>query len=139
MVKNLPSSAGAAEDMDSSLGLGRFFKGGNGNPLQYSYQDNPKDRGAWQAIVHGAAKNQTQLNTYAHIRQQQSVSRIESILNGWQILWNCPVRGEQNYPFSVRMKRVKKAYMNYSISIIETTYALLESQKKRRQAVYLKK
>ena len=37
------------------------------------------------------------------------------------------------------MKRVKKAYINYGISIIETTYALLESQKKRRQAVYLKK
>ena len=53
MVKNMRSSAVAAEDMGLSLGLGRVFRPGNGNPLQYSCQDNPKDRGAWQAIIHG--------------------------------------------------------------------------------------
>jgi len=35
---------------------GRFPGEGNGNPLQYSYQRNPMDRGAWQATVHGVAK-----------------------------------------------------------------------------------
>ena len=30
---------------------------GNGNPLQYSYLGNPRDRGAWWAIVCGAAKS----------------------------------------------------------------------------------
>ena len=34
---------------------------GNGYPLQYSYQDNPMDTGAWWAIVYGVAKSQTQL------------------------------------------------------------------------------
>ena len=34
---------------------------GNGNPLQYSCVENPMDRGAWQATVHGLAKSQTQL------------------------------------------------------------------------------
>ena len=29
---------------------------GNGNPLQYSYLENPMDGGAWQAIVHGGRK-----------------------------------------------------------------------------------
>ena len=29
---------------------------GDGNPLQYSCQENAMDRGAWQATVHGAAK-----------------------------------------------------------------------------------
>ena len=29
---------------------------GNGNPLQYSFLENPMDRGAWWAIVHGVAK-----------------------------------------------------------------------------------
>ena len=33
-----------------------------GNPLQYSCLGNPKDRGAWQAIVHGVAKSGTQLS-----------------------------------------------------------------------------
>jgi len=29
---------------------------GNGNPLQYSCLENPIDRGAWQATVHGVAR-----------------------------------------------------------------------------------
>ena len=33
----------------------------NGNPLQYSCLENPKDRGAWQATVHRVAKSRTQL------------------------------------------------------------------------------
>ena len=31
----------------------------NGYPLQYSYLENPMDRGAWWVIVHGVTKNQT--------------------------------------------------------------------------------
>ena len=37
----------------------------NGNPLQYSCLENPVDRGAWRATVHGFAKNQTQLSDKA--------------------------------------------------------------------------
>ena len=36
--------------------LGGSLGEGNGNPLQYSCLENPMDRGAWQAIVHGIAK-----------------------------------------------------------------------------------
>ena len=36
--------------------------GGHGNPLQYSCLENPKDRGAWWAIVLGVTKSRTQLN-----------------------------------------------------------------------------
>ena len=32
------------------------YKGGNGNPLQYSCLENPMDRGVWQATVHGVAE-----------------------------------------------------------------------------------
>ena len=41
-------------------GLGRSG-GGYGNPLQYSCHENPIDRGAWWARVHGVAKSQTPL------------------------------------------------------------------------------
>ena len=34
---------------------------GNGNPLQYSCLENPMDRGAWWAKVHGVAKSWTRL------------------------------------------------------------------------------
>ena len=53
MVKN-PSAN--AEDASSVPGSGRFSGEGNSNPVQYSCLGNPKDRGAWQAMVHGFAK-----------------------------------------------------------------------------------
>ena len=51
--------------MDSILGLKRSPQEGYGNPLQYSCLEDPMDRGAWQAIVHGVMKNQTQLSDWA--------------------------------------------------------------------------
>ena len=39
---------------------------GNGNPRQYSCQENPMDRGAWQAAVHRVKKSQTQLSNSTH-------------------------------------------------------------------------
>ena len=51
-----------AGDMGLIPGSGRFPGEGNGNPLQYSYLGNRMDRGAWQAIVRGVAKSQTQLS-----------------------------------------------------------------------------
>ena len=49
-------------DWDLILGLGRPPREGNGNPLQYSCLENPMDRGAWQATVHGVTKSWTQLS-----------------------------------------------------------------------------
>ena len=59
MVKNSPANAGDIGDMVSILGLGRSLGGGRGNTLQYSRLENPMDRGAWRATVHGVAKSQT--------------------------------------------------------------------------------
>ena len=49
-------------DLGSVPGLGRSPGGGNGNPLQYSYLENPMDRGAWWAAAHGVSKSWTQLS-----------------------------------------------------------------------------
>ena len=43
---------------------GRSPGEGNGNPLQYSCQENPMDEGAWQATVHGVAESLTQLSDF---------------------------------------------------------------------------
>ena len=56
VVKNLPANAGAAGDMGSNPGSERSPGGGNGNPLQYSCLENPMDRGAWRATVHGITR-----------------------------------------------------------------------------------
>ena len=45
-----------AGDLGSIPGWGRFPGERNGNPLQYSCLENPIDRGAWRAIVHGVAR-----------------------------------------------------------------------------------
>ena len=49
-------SACNAGDPGSIPGLGRSPGEGNGNPLQHSCLENPMDRGAWQATVHGVAR-----------------------------------------------------------------------------------
>ena len=50
-------SACNAGSLGSTPGLGRSPGGGHGNPLQYSGLENPMDRGAWQAIVHGVTES----------------------------------------------------------------------------------
>ena len=45
-------------------GWGRSPGEGNGNPLQYSCLENSMDREAWQATVHGVAKNWTRLSDW---------------------------------------------------------------------------
>ena len=52
-------SACNVRDLGSIPGLGRSPGGGHGDPLQCPCPENPVDRGAWQATVHGVAKSQT--------------------------------------------------------------------------------
>ena len=66
MVKNLLASGKDIKDMSSIPGSRRLPGVGNGNPLQCTCLENPTDKGAWRAIVHGVAKSQTQLSTHAH-------------------------------------------------------------------------
>ena len=59
VVKNLPAHAGDIRDVGSIPRLGRSPGGGHGNPLQYSFLENPMDWGAWWAAVHEVTKSQT--------------------------------------------------------------------------------
>ena len=59
---NAKESACNAGDPDLIPGSGRSPGEGNGNPLQYSCLENSMDREAWQGIVHGVTKSQTQLS-----------------------------------------------------------------------------
>ena len=57
-----PANAGNIRDAGSIPGSVRSPGGENGNSLQYSYLENPMDRGAQWATVHGITKSWTQLN-----------------------------------------------------------------------------
>ena len=61
VIKNLPATSEDVRDMGSIPGSGRSPGGKHCNPLQYSYLENPMDRGAWGATVHRVAKSRTQL------------------------------------------------------------------------------
>ena len=61
VVKNLPAKAGDMSDAGLIPGSERSPGGGHGNPFQYSCLETPRDRGSWQAPVHGIPKSQTQL------------------------------------------------------------------------------
>ena len=61
MVKNPPANEGDIRDVGLIPGLGISLGGGHGNLLQYSRLENPMDRGAWWATVHGVAESQTRL------------------------------------------------------------------------------
>ena len=50
------ASACNVGDLGSIPGSGRSPGEGNGNPLQYSCLENPKDGGAWWATVHGSKR-----------------------------------------------------------------------------------
>ena len=60
------ASACNAGDLGSIPGSGRSPGGGNGNPLQYSYLENPMDGEAWRATGHRVAKSRTQLSDFTH-------------------------------------------------------------------------
>ena len=62
---NLPADAGDIRGGGSIPGSGRPFGGGHGNPLQCSCLENPMDRGAWWATVHGVANSWTLLKQFS--------------------------------------------------------------------------
>ena len=88
MVKNLPASAGDIRDMCSIPGWGRSPRGGHSNPLQCSWRENPMDRGAWWATVHGVAKTRTrlkQLSMHSKFSLRQGVTqRKKNASNGME-------------------------------------------------------
>ena len=77
VIKNLPASAGDVRDVGSISGSGRFLGGGHSNPLQYSYLENPVDRGACQATVQKVARSRSDM-TEACIHVNTNLSIFNS-------------------------------------------------------------
>ena len=60
-----PLTYADVRDMGFISGLGRSPGGGHGNPLHYSWIENPMDRGTWRAIAHRVAKGHTQWKQFS--------------------------------------------------------------------------
>ena len=85
VVKNPPANAG---DAGSVPGSGRSPEGGNGYPLQYSCLENPMDRGAWRAIVHGVTTELDMIEQLSNNKQSVNVSDVwmNQLLNGQEVI-----------------------------------------------------
>ena len=94
VAKNLPASAA---DTCSIPRPGGSPGGGHGYPLQCSCQENPTDRGAWRATVHGVAKSQTRLSNEAHCCADNRVSSPGSPASGETVLRASLSRGEHRH------------------------------------------
>ena len=80
MVKNPPANTGGMRDKGPIPGLGGSPGGGHGNPLLYSCLENPMDRGAWRAAVHGVAKSRNDLETlHTYLVAQSRLTFYESM------------------------------------------------------------
>ena len=61
---------------------------GNGAPLQYSCLENPMDRGAWRAAVHGVARSRTRLSNFTfnfHLHALEKEMATHSSVLTWRI------------------------------------------------------
>ena len=77
-----------AQDLGSIPGLGRSPGGGPGNPPQYSCLENPMDRGAWKAAVHGVAEGLTRLSGFTftfHFHALEKEMATHSSVLAWRI------------------------------------------------------
>ena len=66
---------------------------GNGTPFQYSWLENPIDRGAWSAPVHGVAKSQTRLSDFTFTFHLHALEK-EMATHSSVLAWRIPGTGE---------------------------------------------
>ena len=66
---------------------------GNGTPLQYSCLENPMDRGAWEAAVHGVANSWTQLSDFTFTFHFHALEK-EMATHSGVLAWRIPGTGE---------------------------------------------
>ena len=79
---------------------------GNGTPLHYSCLENPMDRGAWWAAVHGVAKSRTRLSDFTFSFHFHALER-EMATHSSVLAWRIPGMGELGGLLSVGLHRVR--------------------------------
>ena len=73
--------------------LDSIFGEGNGTPLQYTCLENPMDRGAWKAAVHGVAAGQTRLSDFTFTFHFNALEK-EIATHSSVLAWRIPGTGE---------------------------------------------
>ena len=79
---------------------------GNGTPLQYSCLENPMDRGAWWAAVHGVTKSRTWLSGFTFTFHFHALEK-EMATHSSVLAWRIPGTGEPSRLPSMGSHRVR--------------------------------
>ena len=85
--------------------LDSIFGEGNGTPLQYTCLENPMDRGAWKAAVHGVAAGRTRLSDFTFTFHFNALEK-EIATHSSVLAWRIPETGEPGGLLSVGSHRV---------------------------------
>ena len=84
---------GSSEGQLDLVLLARKPGEGNGTPLQYSCLENPMDRGAWWAAVHGVMKSRTRLSDFSFTFHFRALEE-EMVTHSSVLAWRIPGTGE---------------------------------------------
>ena len=102
LVKNPPA---VQETQVRSL-VGKIPGEGNGTSLQYSCLENPMDRGAWWAAVHGVTQSWTRLRDFTFTFQFHALEK-EMATHSSVLVWRIPGMEEPGGLLSMGSHRVR--------------------------------
>ena len=97
----------------------------NGTPLQYSCLENPMDRGAWKAAVHGVAEGQTWLSDFAFTFHCYALKK-EMAAHSGVLAWRIPGLGEPGGLPSLGSHRVWHNWSDLAAVAAAGLWCLLE-------------
>ena len=86
--------------------LDSILREGNGTPPQYPHLENPMDRGAWQAAVHGVTKSQARLSDFTFTFHFHALEK-EMATHSSVLAWRIPGMGEPGGLPSMGSHRVR--------------------------------
>ena len=88
---------------------------GNGTPLQHSCLENPMDRGAWKAAVHGVATSRTRLSDFTFTFHLHALEK-EMATHSSVLAWRIPGIGEPGGPPSMGSHRVRHDWSDLAVA-----------------------
>ena len=97
---------------------------GNGTPLQYSCLENPVDRGAWWAAVHGVDKSRTRLSDYTFTFHFHALEK-EMATHSSVLAWRIPGTGEPGGLPSMGSHRVGHNWSDLAYIYLTTLFSVL--------------